>query len=87
MPQLFSVCFIRKVFQIGERPKNFLFRIHINAKSWVFSNVSDPHHGGSDPDPGCHFDVDSDPACHFGADPDPAPSFQIKTQNFEKVLQ
>jgi hypothetical protein len=42
---------------------------------------------GSDPDPGCHFYVDSDPACHFGADPDPAPSFQIKTQNLEKVLQ
>jgi hypothetical protein len=51
----------------------------------------------ADPDPGCHFDVDPDPAFHFDADPDLTfhfdadmdsdPSFQIKAQNLEKVLQ
>jgi hypothetical protein len=51
-----------------------------NLEFLLFSSVSNPHLGGSDPDPGCHFDVDSDLACHFDADLDPSPSFQIKTQ-------
>jgi hypothetical protein len=59
------------------------------------------HHFDTDRDPACHFDADPDPACHFDADldPDPTfhfladpvlnphPSFQIKAQNLEKVLQ
>ncbi len=42
-----------------------------------------------DPDPACHFDADPDPTFHLDAvpDPDPDPSFQIKAQNFEKVLK
>ncbi len=53
------------------------------------SNVADPHHidaachFGADPDPACHFDPD--PTFHF--DPNPDPSFQIKSQNLEKVLK
>ncbi len=43
-----------------------------------FCNVADPHHVDADPEP--------DPACHVDADQDPDPSFQIKTQNLEKVL-
>jgi hypothetical protein len=48
----------------------------------------DPHHFDADPDPACHFDSDLDPTFHFDADPDPdmEPSFQIKAQNLEKVL-
>ncbi len=47
----------------------------------------------ADPNPACHFDADPnagpDPAIHFDAEPDPDtdPSFQIKAQNFEKVLK
>ncbi len=51
----------------------------------------------ADADPACQFEADADPACHFDADPDPTfhidadpdlnPSFQIKTQNLEKVLK
>jgi hypothetical protein len=42
----------------------------------------------ADPDLACHFDTDPDPTFHFEADPDldPEPSFQIKAQKFEKVL-
>ncbi len=59
----------------------------------------DPHHFDAepDPDPAGHFDADPDPAWRYNADPDPTfhfdadpdldPSFQIKAQNFEKVIK
>jgi hypothetical protein len=40
-----------------------------------------------DPDSACHFDADTDLTFHFDADPNPVRSFQIKTQNLEKVLK
>ncbi len=49
------------------------------------TSVADPHH--LDADPVFHFDADPDPTFYFGADPDPDPSFQIKSQNLEKVLK
>ncbi len=61
------------------------------------TSVADPHHLDADSDPACHFDADADPTFHFHADPDPTfyfnadadqdPSFQIKAQNFEKMLK
>jgi hypothetical protein len=54
----------------------------------LFENrVADPHHFDTDPDPVCHFDADPDPTFHFDADLYPDPSFQIKAQNLEKVLE
>jgi hypothetical protein len=47
----------------------------------------DLHHSDADPDPTCTYDADPDSAFHFDADPEPDPSFQIKSQNFEKVLK
>jgi hypothetical protein len=41
----------------------------------------------ADPDPACHFDTDPDPNFHFDADADPDPSFQVKEQTLEKVLE
>jgi hypothetical protein len=44
-----------------------------------------------DPDPAGYFDADAgpDPTFHFDkvTDPDPYPSFQIKAQNLEKVIE
>ncbi len=40
-----------------------------------------------DADPGFLFDADPDPAFYVDADPDPHPSFQIKAQTLDKVLQ
>jgi hypothetical protein len=42
----------------------------------------------ADPDPACHFDTDPDPTFCFEVDPDldPEPTFQIKAQKLEKVL-
>ncbi len=53
------------------------------------SRVSDLHHIDTDPDPACHFDADPDPEPTFHSDevPDPDPCYQIKAQNFEKVLK
>ncbi len=61
----------------------------------MHSRVADPHHYDADPDSACHFDTDPNPACHFDAeptfhldaDPDPDPSFRIKAQNLEKLLE
>ncbi len=39
-----------------------------------------------DPGPAWHFDADPDPSFHFDAAPGPDPSFWIKAQNLEKVL-
>jgi hypothetical protein len=41
----------------------------------------------ADPDPDPAFDPDPDPTFHLDVDTDPDPSFQIKSQNFEKVLK
>jgi hypothetical protein len=53
------------------------------------SRVADLHHIDADPDPACHFDADADPKpiFHLDAVPDPDPCYQIKVQNFEKVLK
>jgi len=48
-------------------------------------NPDPPCNFEADPDPACHFVADPDPACHFDADPDLR--FQIKAQNFLKVLK
>ncbi len=42
---------------------------------------------GADPDPACHFDADPGLTFHFDANPNLDSSFQIKAQNFEKVLK
>jgi hypothetical protein len=46
----------------------------------------DLHHSDADPDSTFTYDADPDSAFHFDADPEPDPSFQIKSQNLEKVL-
>ncbi len=58
--------------------------------SWVYSNVADPachFDADADPDPSCHFNAYPDPTFQFNVDPDLNPSFQIKTQNLDKVLK
>jgi hypothetical protein len=44
-----------------------------------------PHHIDADPEPTFNFDPDPDPACHFDANLDP--SFQLKSQDLEKMLK
>jgi hypothetical protein len=62
---------------------------YVYRLKYLRSSVADPHHleADLDPDPACHFDADPDLDPTFPFDVIPEPSFQIKAQNLEKVLQ
>jgi hypothetical protein len=82
-------CSIRQV--VPNKGRGRTKCIELNGTKHSSDSVAGPAcHFDIDPVPACQFDAvanpDPDPTFHFDADPDPHPSYQIKAQNYKKVL-